>query len=64
MWTYGFGYSGLKFTLYMIVTNNVTAWERLDRAMRTMDWFSIYLAFQVMPLECSSSDLTTKNKIK
>lgn len=37
-------------------SNGVTMWERLDRALGTNDWLSIFLASKVSILECGTSD--------
>ena len=33
-----------------------TIWERLDRAVATTDWLEMFLATNVVHLECGSSD--------
>lgn len=33
-----------------------TVWERLDRALATVDWLEIFPATKVLHLECETSD--------
>ena len=50
------GFVGNKFTWYKNFSNGHTIWERLDRAIGTQSWFSIFLATKVVTLECGTSD--------
>lgn len=50
------GFEGSKFTWFKNFGNGVAIWERLDRALGTMDWFAKYLATKVMVLKCGMLD--------
>lgn len=50
------GFVGSRFTWFKKCANDVTVWERLDRAVASTDWFDKYLTTQVMVLECGSLD--------
>ena len=46
------GFVGNQFTWFKNYPNGTYVWERLDRAMGTTDWFSLFPATKVIPLEC------------
>lgn len=50
------GFMGSKFTWFKNITNGISVFERLDRALWTTDWLEIYSATKVMVLECGTSD--------
>lgn len=50
------GYIGAKFTWCNGRRECFTVWERLDRAVATMDWLSKFPATRVVHFECGSSD--------
>lgn len=45
-----------KFMWHKHYPNGVTMWERLDRALCTNDWISMFPASKVTILECGTSD--------
>ncbi|XP_075636813.1 uncharacterized protein LOC142609058 [Castanea sativa] len=49
------GFVGLRFTWHKHF-DNFTIWERLDRAMATSDWFSMYPNTQIHHLDVTTSD--------
>ena len=50
------GFVGNKFTWYKNFSNGHTIWERLDRAVGTHSWLSLFPATKVITLECVTSD--------
>ena len=50
------GFVGGKFTWCNGHPDDLTIWERLDRAVATMEWLEKFLATKVIHLECSSSN--------
>ena len=50
------GFVGSKFTWFKNIPNGISVWERLDRALGTMDWFKTYPAAKVVILDCGKSD--------
>ena len=50
------GYVGGKYTWYRGSGGGNTIWERLDRAVATIDWIEKFPATKVVHLECGSSD--------
>lgn len=50
------GFVGSKFPWFKNFANGISVWERLDRAVGTMDWFDCFLDTKVISLECGSSD--------
>ena len=50
------GFVGGKFTWCNGHPNGFTIWERLDRAVATMEWLEKFSATKVIHLECGSSD--------
>ena len=50
------GFEEGKFTWCNGHPSRFTIWERLDRAVATMDWLDKFLATKVVHLECGSSD--------
>ncbi|XP_050289699.1 uncharacterized protein LOC126727832 [Quercus robur] len=50
------GYMGSKFTWAKHYSDGTIIWERLDRALGTEDWVSLFPAFQMVHLECGMSD--------
>ena len=50
------GYMGGKFTWCNGHPDGFTIWERLDRAVATMEWLDKFPATKVIHLECGSSD--------
>ena len=56
---YGFrnlGFVGGKFTLCNGQRDGYTIWERLNRAVATIDWLEKFPDTKVVHLECGSSD--------
>ena len=56
---YGFrdlGFVGGKFTWCNGQRDGYTIWERLDRAVATIDWLEKFSDTKVVHLECGSSD--------
>ena len=49
------GFVGSKFTWHKHY-DNFTVWERLDRAVATNEWFSLFLDTQVRHLDVTTSD--------
>ncbi|KAL0008379.1 hypothetical protein SO802_009881 [Lithocarpus litseifolius] len=47
---------GKKFTWFKHYPNGGSVWERLDRAVCTAEWFSLFPATKVRTLSCVSSD--------
>ena len=47
---------GSKFTWAKHYLDGTIIWERLDRALGTEDWVSLFPAFQMVHLECGMSD--------
>lgn len=50
------GYVGNKFTWSKNYPNGGLVWERLDRAVSTVEWFDSFPATKVHTLVCTSSD--------
>ena len=50
------GFVGNKFTWYKNFSNGHTIWERLDRAVGTQSWLSLFPAIKVVTLECGTSN--------
>ena len=50
------GFEGGKFTWCNGHHDGFTIWERLDRAVATMDWLDKFPTTKVVHLECGSSD--------
>ena len=50
------GFVGSKFTWYKTYPDGGIVWERLDRAVCTMEWFNLFPATKVKTLVCASSD--------
>ena len=50
------GFEGVKFTWCNGHTDGFTIWERLDKAVATMDWLDKFPATKVVHLECGSSN--------
>lgn len=50
------GYVGNKFTWNNVHKGGVTIWERLDRAVATNNWISIFPAVKVVHLEYGTSN--------
>lgn len=50
------GFVGGKYTWCRESRGDNTIWERLDRAVATMDWIELFPATKVLHLECGSSD--------
>ena len=50
------GFVGNKFTWHKNISNRHTIWERLDRAVGTQSWLSLFPATKVVTLECGTSD--------
>ena len=50
------GFEGGKFTWCNGHTDGFTIWERLDKAVATMDWLDKFLATKVVHMECGSSN--------
>ena len=50
------GYVGDRFTWAKHYPDGSIIWECLDRALGTGDWISLFLAFQVVHLECGMFD--------
>ena len=50
------GFMGGKFTWCNGHSDGFTIWERLDRAVATMDWLDKFPATKVIHLECGLSD--------
>ncbi|XP_030923315.1 uncharacterized protein LOC115950217 [Quercus lobata] len=50
------GYCGNKFTWCNGHEEGHTVWERLDRAVGTAEWLSMFPATKVVHLECGTSD--------
>ena len=50
------GFVGGKFTWCNGHPDDLTIWERLDKAVATMEWLEKFLATKVIHLECSSSN--------
>ena len=46
------GFVGGKYTWYRGASGGNTIWERLDRAVATIDWIDMFLATKVVHLEC------------
>ena len=49
-------YSGNKFTWSRTYLNGRMVWERLDRAVGSVDWYDLFPATCVHSLTCVSSD--------
>ena len=50
------GFSRNKFTWSRTYPNGGMVWERLDRAVCTMEWYDLFLSTSVQTLTCVSSD--------
>lgn len=50
------GFEGSKYTWCNGHHGRYTVWERLDRAMGTMDWLSMFPATKVVHLESGTFD--------
>ena len=50
------GYVGNKFTWSKNFPNGGMVWERLDRAVSTVNWFDLFLVTKVQTLSCVSSN--------
>ncbi|KAK7851867.1 hypothetical protein CFP56_040758 [Quercus suber] len=50
------GFVGSKFTWFKNIANGISIWERLDRAVGTMDWFKNYPTTKMVILECGMSN--------
>ena len=50
------GFEGSKFTWYKTHPDGYVVWERLDRAVSTVDWFNFLPATKVKTLVCASSN--------
>lgn len=50
------GFVGNKFTWHKTHPGGGVVWERLDRAVSTVDWFNLFPVTKVKMLVCASSD--------